>query len=63
MTFNFFSLTAGFSIEGHKYYAISIDEATDISNSEQVVIVLRWVDDSLSVHEGFTKQIQPLQLH
>ena len=30
-----------------------IDEATDVSNSEQVVIVLRWVDDSLSVHEDF----------
>ena len=30
-----------------------IDEATDVSNSEQVVIVLHWVDDSLSVHEDF----------
>ena len=36
-----------------KYYAIMIDEATDVSNSEQVVIVLRWVDDGLSVHENF----------
>ena len=28
-----------------------IDEATDISNTEQVVVVLRWVGDDLSVHE------------
>ena len=32
-----------------RYFAIMIDEATDVSNSEQVVIVLRWVVDSLSV--------------
>ena len=35
-----------------KYYAIMIDEATDASNSEQVVIVFRWVNESLDVHEG-----------
>ena len=36
-----------------KYFTIMIDEATDVSNSEQVVIVLRWVDEDLSVQEGF----------
>ena len=30
-----------------------IDEATDVSNSEQVVIVLRWVDEDHSVQEDF----------
>ena len=28
-----------------KYYTIMIDETTDTSNTEQVVIVLPWVDD------------------
>ena len=28
-----------------------IDETTDTSNAEQVVIVIRWVSDDLSVHE------------
>ena len=36
-----------------KYFTIMIDEATDVSNSEQVVIVLRWVGENLSVHEDF----------
>ena len=36
-----------------KYYTIMIDEATDTSNTEQVVIVLLWVDDALNVHEEF----------
>ena len=30
-----------------------IDETSDISNKEQCVIVMRWVDDSLDVHEDF----------
>ena len=30
-----------------------MDETTDVSNTEQVVIVFRWVSDSLEVHEEF----------
>ena len=30
-----------------------VDETTDCSNVEQVVIVVRWVSDDLSVHEDF----------
>ena len=30
-----------------------IDETTDLSNTEQVVLVFRWVDSELSVHEKF----------
>jgi len=30
-----------------------IDETTDLSSTEQVVLVFRWVDDALSVHEEF----------
>ena len=36
-----------------KFYTIMIDETTDASNAEQVVIVIRWVSDHLSVHEEF----------
>ena len=35
------------------FYTIMIDETTDFSNAEQVVIVIRWVNDDLSVHEEF----------
>ena len=33
------------------FYTIMVDETTDISNYEQVVICLRWVDDDFNVHE------------
>jgi hypothetical protein len=36
-----------------KYFSIMVDETTDVSNSEQVVMVLCWVDETLSVHEDF----------
>ena len=29
------------------------DETADISNKEQIVICIRWVDDNLVVHEDF----------
>ena len=35
------------------FYTIMIDETTDSSNSEQLVIVIRWVNDDLSIHEEF----------
>ena len=33
-----------------------IDETTDCSNSEQVVICCRWIDSSLEAHKDFIKQ-------
>ena len=33
------------------FYTIMVDETTDISNCEQVVLCLRWVDDNFNVHE------------
>ena len=30
-----------------------VDETTDCSNKEQVVLVIRWVDEDLTVHESF----------
>ena len=34
-------------------FTVMVDETTDISTTEQVVIVFRWVDNSLEVHEDF----------
>ena len=30
-----------------------VDETTDAANKEQVVIVVRWVDDAFNAHEDF----------
>jgi len=40
-------------IQNALFYAIMVDETTDRSNQEQVVLVLRWVDDALEAHEDF----------
>ena len=34
-----------------EFYTIKVDECTNVSNQEQVVAVLRWVDDHLTPHE------------
>ena len=34
-------------------YTIMANETTDISNQEQLVLCLRWVDDKFDVHEEF----------
>ena len=41
------------SIQSAPFISIMIDETTDESNKEQVVIRFRWVDDELDVHEDF----------
>ena len=33
------------------FYTIMVDETTDVSNDEQVVLCLRWVDDNFDAHE------------
>ena len=40
------------------YFSIMIDETTDCSNSEQVVICCRWIDSSLEAHEDFMGSTQ-----
>ena len=35
------------------YFTVMIDETTDQSNREQVVLVLCWVDETLEAHEEF----------
>ena len=34
-----------------KWYAIMVDETTDLSNTEQMVMCLQCVNDNLDVHE------------
>ena len=46
------------SIQSAPFYALMVDETTDISNKEQVVFCLRWVDKSLDTHEGFVGMYQ-----
>ena len=35
------------------FYTTMVDETTDISNCEQVVVCIHWVDDDFNVHEDF----------
>ena len=35
------------------FFTIMSDETTDVSNREQVTIILRWVDNDFGVHEEF----------
>ena len=41
------------SIHEAPFLSVMIDETTDISNKEQVVLCLRWVDKGLEAHEEF----------
>lgn len=41
------------SISLSPFLSLMIDETTDISNKEQLVICIRWVDKSLQPHEEF----------
>ena len=38
------------SLQSALFFCIMIDETTDTSNVEQVVLVFRWVNDDLAVH-------------
>ncbi|KAJ8028305.1 Zinc finger MYM-type protein 1 [Holothuria leucospilota] len=40
-------------IKGSDIYSIMADETADVSNTEQLVLCLRWVTDELTVHEDF----------
>ena len=41
------------NINKSEFYCIMCDESTDVSNREQLVICIRWVDDNLEPHEEF----------
>ena len=40
-------------IKESRLYSIMADESTDITNQEQLVICIRWVDKDLNPHEDF----------
>ena len=40
------------NLHNSSFYTIMVDETTDISNFEQVVLCLRWVDENFNVHEN-----------
>ena len=40
-------------IQDSVFFTIMVDETTDSSNKEQVVLVFRWVDEDLVAHEEF----------
>ena len=40
-------------INGSRYYSIMVDEATDISNKEQLSIVVRYLDSCKIIRESF----------
>lgn len=35
------------------FFTIMGDESADITNQEQVVICIRWIDELLEIHEDF----------
>ena len=49
-------------IQSSVFFTLMVDETTDISNREQVVLVFRWVEDDLTVHEDFLVCIKRIQL-
>ena len=40
-------------LQAAKFFTIMADELADISNKEQLVVCIRWVDDDLTAHEEF----------
>ena len=41
------------ALQNTAYYTIMIDETTDVSNEEQVVVYFRWVSDDFEVRKDF----------
>ena len=41
------------SVRSAPFYSLMVDETTDSSCEEQVVICCRWIDDDLQAHEDF----------
>ena len=41
------------NIQQAKFYSVMGDKTADISNKEQLVLRIRWVNDDLQVHKDF----------
>jgi hypothetical protein len=35
------------------FFALLADETTDVSNRQQLVVCIRWIDDGIQAHEDF----------
>ena len=46
------------NIKQSKYFSILADEAVDISNKEQMPVVIRYVDSECCIHETFVKMAE-----
>ena len=44
---------ANICIQNATFFTIMADEVADVSNKEQLVICIRWVDDCFLIHEDF----------
>ena len=40
-------------IKEAQYFTVMVDETADVSNKEELVICIRWVDSKLIAHEEF----------
>lgn len=41
------------SLHAAVFYTVMVDKTTDVTNKEQVVIVVQWVDDAFNAREDF----------
>ena len=41
------------ALQNAVYYTVMVDETTDVSNREQVVLCFCWVDNDFNIHEDF----------
>ena len=41
-----------------KYFSILVDEVVDVSNSEQISLILQFVDDNYTLMEEFSSMIR-----
>ena len=40
-----------------EFFSLIADEATDVSNKEQMTVCIRWVDEDFSIHEDAVELI------
>ena len=41
------------NIQNATFFTIMADKTVDISNKEQLVVCIRWIDENFAVHEDF----------
>ena len=41
------------NLQSSSFFTVMVDETTDVSNVEQVVVFLRWVSEGFEIREEF----------